>query len=102
VARRLAGSSDLYQGHGKLPINSINFMTCHDAFTLNDLVRYNEKHDQATSTVTVSWTSMTSCWTRDVTVASYPVLLGNGDRPSALPPVARSANCFLTCCEVVS
>jgi glycogen operon protein len=47
VASRLAGSSDLYQVRGQLPINSINFVTCHDGFTLNDLVSYNQKHNQA-------------------------------------------------------
>ena len=43
VASRLAGSSDIYQGRGQYPVNSINFVTCHDGFTLNDLVSYNEK-----------------------------------------------------------
>jgi glycogen operon protein len=47
VASRLAGSSDIYQERGQLPINSINFVTCHDGFTLNDLVSYNDKHNQA-------------------------------------------------------
>ena len=47
VATRIAGSSDLYQESGRLPINSINFVTCHDGFTLNDLVSYNEKHNEA-------------------------------------------------------
>ena len=47
VASRLAGSSDLYQERGQLPVNSINFVTCHDGFTLNDLVSYNDKHNQA-------------------------------------------------------
>jgi glycogen operon protein len=47
VASRMAGSADLYQAQGELPINSINFVTCHDGFTLNDLVSYNEKHNEA-------------------------------------------------------
>jgi glycogen operon protein len=47
VAMRLAGSSDLYQWRGQLPVNSINFVTCHDGFTLNDLVSYNGKHNEA-------------------------------------------------------
>ncbi|MDD5559083.1 glycogen debranching protein GlgX [Candidatus Methylomirabilis sp.] len=46
VASRLAGSADLYQAVGELPINSINFITCHDGFTLNDLVSYNVKHNE--------------------------------------------------------
>ncbi|MDY7084546.1 MAG: glycogen debranching protein GlgX [Actinomycetota bacterium] len=47
VATRLAGSADLYQARGHRPINSINFVTCHDGFTLADLVSYNEKHNWA-------------------------------------------------------
>ncbi len=47
VATRLAGSADLYEGSGRLPKNSINFITCHDGFTLNDLVSYNGKHNEA-------------------------------------------------------
>ena len=38
VAARIAGSADIYQADGELPINSINFITAHDGFTLNDLV----------------------------------------------------------------
>lgn len=47
VASRISGSSDIYQQRGRLPINSINFLTCHDGFTLNDLVSYNWKHNEA-------------------------------------------------------
>jgi glycogen operon protein len=47
VASRIAGSADLYESSGHLPINSVNFITCHDGFTLNDLVSYNEKHNEA-------------------------------------------------------
>jgi len=47
VASRMTGSADLYQASGHLPINSVNFVTCHDGFTLNDLVSYNEKHNEA-------------------------------------------------------
>jgi glycogen operon protein len=46
-ATRLAGSSDLYRQTGRAPYASINFVTCHDGFTLEDLVSYNEKHNQA-------------------------------------------------------
>jgi glycogen operon protein len=46
-ASRLGGSSDLYQGSGKGPECSINFVTCHDGFTLDDLVNYAWKHNQA-------------------------------------------------------
>ncbi|MBF2007944.1 MAG: glycogen debranching protein GlgX [Chlorogloeopsis fritschii C42_A2020_084] len=47
VASRIGGSADIYQSSGHLPINSINFITCHDGFTLNDLVSYNYKHNEA-------------------------------------------------------
>jgi glycogen operon protein len=46
-ASRLTGSSDLYQDDGRRPIASINFVTAHDGFTLNDLVSYNDKHNDA-------------------------------------------------------
>jgi isoamylase len=44
-ANRICGSSDLYQGSGKGPASSLNFVTCHDGFTLNDLVSYAQKHN---------------------------------------------------------
>jgi len=46
-AARLTGSSDLYEGTGRRPSASINFVTAHDGFTLRDLVSYNEKHNEA-------------------------------------------------------
>jgi glycogen operon protein len=46
-ASRLTGSSDLYEATGRRPSASINFVTAHDGFTLNDLVSYNEKHNMA-------------------------------------------------------
>lgn len=46
-ASRLTGSSDLYEATGRRPIASINFVTCHDGFTLADLVSYNHKHNEA-------------------------------------------------------
>ncbi|MBZ8178115.1 glycogen debranching protein GlgX [Corynebacterium poyangense] len=46
-ASRLTGSSDLYANNGRRPTASINFITAHDGFTLNDLVSYNEKHNSA-------------------------------------------------------
>lgn len=47
LAFRLTGSSDLYQNDGRNPHASINFVTSHDGFTLNDLVCYNSKHNEA-------------------------------------------------------
>jgi len=46
-ASRLMGSSDLYQVNGRRPVASVNFITAHDGFTMNDLVSYNEKHNEA-------------------------------------------------------
>jgi len=46
-ATRFSGSSDLYQDDGRKPYASINFVTCHDGFTLQDLVSYNSKHNEA-------------------------------------------------------
>ncbi len=47
LAYRLTGSSDLYQGDGRRPSASINFVVAHDGFTLHDLVSYNDKHNEA-------------------------------------------------------
>jgi isoamylase len=46
-ATRICGSSDLYEWSGRRPNASINFITCHDGFTLNDLVSYDKKHNEA-------------------------------------------------------
>src|SRR5437588_299116 len=47
MAYRLTGSPDLYEHDGRRPYASVNFVTAHDGFTLNDLVSYNEKHNAA-------------------------------------------------------
>ncbi|NUQ65459.1 MAG: glycogen debranching protein GlgX [Pirellulales bacterium] len=46
-ATRFCGSSDLYEWSGKRPHASVNFVTCHDGFTLEDLVSYDHKHNEA-------------------------------------------------------
>ncbi len=46
LATRIGGSSDLYQASGRRPYNSINYITCHDGFTLYDLVSYQRKHNK--------------------------------------------------------
>jgi len=46
-ASRLSGSSDLYETSARRPVASVNFVTCHDGFTLADLVSYNGKHNEA-------------------------------------------------------
>jgi glycogen operon protein len=47
LATRMCGSADLYEASGRRPAHSINFVTCHDGFTLRDLVSYNHKHNEA-------------------------------------------------------
>lgn len=47
LASRLLASPDLYAHEEREPEQSVNFVTCHDGFTLNDLVSYNEKHNEA-------------------------------------------------------
>ncbi len=47
LTNRLIGSPDLYEHEGREPEQSINFVTCHDGFTLNDLVSYDHKHNEA-------------------------------------------------------
>jgi glycogen operon protein len=46
VAKRICGSLDLYGDSSRHPYHSVNFITCHDGFTLNDLVSYNDKHNE--------------------------------------------------------
>jgi len=46
-ASRLCGSADIYAGTGQCPACSVNFVTCHDGFTLHDLVSYRDKHNEA-------------------------------------------------------
>src|SRR5262245_44006708 len=47
LASRMTGSSDLYETSARRPVASVNFVTCHDGFTLADLVSYNRKHNEA-------------------------------------------------------
>ena len=47
LAYRMTGSPDIYEQEERGPEQSVNFVTCHDGFTLNDLVSYNEKHNEA-------------------------------------------------------
>lgn len=47
LAQRVQGSPDLYESSGRSPATSVNFITCHDGFTLHDLVSYNSKHNDA-------------------------------------------------------
>jgi isoamylase len=62
VAYRLTGSSDLYQPDGRRPYASINFVTAHDGFTLQDLVSYNHKHNEANGEGNRDGSDDNRCW----------------------------------------
>jgi glycogen operon protein len=61
-ATRFCGSSDLYEWSSRRPHASINFITCHDGFTLEDLVSYNEKHNEANGEENRDGTSDNISW----------------------------------------
>lgn len=61
-ARRLTGSSDLYEHNGRKPYASINFITAHDGFTLHDLVSYNDKHNEANGEENRDGTDNNNSW----------------------------------------
>jgi isoamylase len=65
-ASRLTGSADLYQEDGRRPIASINFVTAHDGFTLNDLVSYNDKHNEANGEHSADGESHNRSWNSGV------------------------------------
>jgi glycogen operon protein len=62
LATRLCGSSDLYESSGRRPTHSINFVTCHDGFTLWDLVSYNHKHNWSNGEKNHDGTSENYSW----------------------------------------
>jgi isoamylase len=62
AATRLGGSSDLYEHQGRLPFNSVNFITCHDGFTLRDLVSYDRKHNEANGQQNLDGTNDNFSW----------------------------------------
>ncbi|MEI8292556.1 MAG: glycogen debranching protein GlgX [bacterium] len=62
LATRLSGSSDLYQHNGRRPHASINFVTCHDGFTLADLVSFNSKHNEANQTGNADGADQNDSW----------------------------------------
>jgi len=61
-ATRLLGSPDLYAHEEREPEQSVNFVTCHDGFTLNDLVSYNQKHNEANGEDNRDGTADDSSW----------------------------------------
>jgi isoamylase len=87
-ASRITGSSDLYQGDGRHPIASINFVTAHDGFTLRDLVSYNEKHNEANGEGGVDGESHNRSWNCGVE--------GDTDDEAILALRARQQRNFLT------
>jgi len=62
LAERFAGSSDIFRHNGRKPTASINFITAHDGFTLNDLVSYNERHNEANLENNADGTSNNLSW----------------------------------------
>ncbi len=87
-ASRLAGSADLYQADGREPFASINFVTAHDGFTLNDLVSYNQKHNEANLEDNRDGTDDNRSWNHGVE--------GETDDPAILELRARQRRNFLT------
>jgi glycogen operon protein len=88
LAQRLTGSSDLYQGDGRSPFSSINFVTAHDGFTLRDLVSYNDKHNDANGEENRDGADDNRSWNCGVA--------GNTDDPEVLALRARQQRNFMT------
>jgi isoamylase len=86
-ASRLTGSADLYQDDGRRPFHSINFVTCHDGFTLNDLVSYNDKHNEANGEDNRDGESHNRSWNSGVE--------GPTDDPAVLEIRARQRRNFM-------
>ncbi|MGE5300898.1 MAG: glycogen debranching protein GlgX [Acidobacteriota bacterium] len=87
AATRLSGSSDLYESEGRLPVNSINFITCHDGFTLRDLVSYNVKHNEANGEANRDGSDDNASWNCGVE--------GETDIPEVLALRRRQAKNFM-------
>jgi isoamylase len=87
LASRIAGSSDLYNRHGRRPRSSINFVTVHDGFTLTDLVSYNTKHNEANLEDNRDGTDDNASWNCGVE--------GPTDDPAVLELRARQKRNFL-------
>jgi glycogen operon protein len=87
-AYRFTGSSDLYETTGRRPHASINFVTCHDGFTLRDLVSYNDKHNEENGEENRDGESHNRSWNCGVE--------GPTDDPEILALRARQQRNFLT------
>jgi glycogen operon protein len=80
-ATRITGSADLYQSDGRRPFASINFVTAHDGFTLEDLVSYDEKHNEANGEDNADGTTDNRSWNHGVEgPTTDPRILGLRDR----------------------
>jgi isoamylase len=86
-ASRLSGSSDLYETSARRPVASINFATCHDGFTLADLVSYNAKHNEANGERNTDGTDDNRSWNCGTE--------GPADDPEITALRARQARNFL-------
>ncbi|MFE9656890.1 glycogen debranching protein GlgX [Micromonospora sp. NPDC006431] len=86
-ASRISGSADLYQDDGRRPFHSINFVTCHDGFTLTDLVSYDDKHNEANGEENRDGESHNRSWNCGVEGAT--------DDPAVLALRARQRRNFL-------
>ena len=62
MANRLCGSAEIFVTYGRSPQHSLNFITCHDGFTLHDLVSYNTKHNEANGEGNRDGNSNNSSW----------------------------------------
>jgi glycogen operon protein len=62
ISPRLCGSADIFDRHGRKPYASVNFITAHDGFTLNDLVTYNDRHNEANGENNQDGTSDNHSW----------------------------------------
>jgi glycogen operon protein len=87
-AYRFTGSSDLYESDGRRPMASINFITAHDGFTLNDLVSFNDKHNEANGEDNRDGESHNRSWNCGVE--------GDTDDPAVLALRERQKRNFLT------
>jgi glycogen operon protein len=86
-ASRLTGSSDLYEHNSRRPVASINFVTCHDGFTLTDLVSYDAKHNEANREGNLDGTDDNRSWNCGVE--------GETDDPAVLALRAKQKRNFL-------
>jgi isoamylase len=86
---RLTGSSDLYQQDGRKPYASVNFITAHDGFALNDLVSYDHKHNEVNGEDNKDGTDTNNSWNCGVE--------GPTDKPEILKLRERQKRNFLTC-----